>query len=421
MQNLAQLAPSPVSALPVIGRGIRPAAISKAHRDGQLTAKVLPSVTAVAREDWNALFPGKAEDWDYFRACELMETPHFSFSALAVFDGEMLVAAAPIFRMKFRLDMPLGARVQKLGDWLDRHVPKLINMPILGLGSPWSDECPLGFRPGLSADERTAAFEALLAGLSAHAAASGISILTLKDVTSHDAGWAHDALTKAGYGRTASLPVASVDLPFKNEKEFFASLPAKRRGDLRRNLRSESAVTVEFRDSIEDVYDELIALYNQTRARRSADFQSFDEIPPGYFKEVMKHLPGKAKVALFRIGKELAGFNFFLVGKGELTWRFIGLQYPLALEHHLYFVSWMTMVRYCIRNRIPRLQAGQTTYRVKIRLGAQLDRSWVYFKHRGAVLGHAFRAVTPFIAFDKLDPDLRELGDEVPYRAANDA
>jgi predicted N-acyltransferase len=375
----------------------------------------LPSVTAICRDDWNRLFPGAGEDWDYFHACELMSPEHFSLAALAAYHRETLVGAAPIFRMNFRLDMALGARIQRIGDWLDRRVPWLVNMPILGLGSPLADECPLGFLPGLNAADKAVVLEALLRGLSEHAANCGISVLTLKDVTDKDARWGNEALTKAGYARTASLPIAAVDLPFKEEKQFFANLPAKRRGDLRRNLRSASLFSVEFRDSIEDVHDEMIALYHQTRSRRNANYQSFDEVPSSYFREVMQRLPGKAQVVLFRAGKELVGFAFFLRGENKVTFKFIGMQYPLALEHHLYFIIWMTMVRYCLANGISCMQAGQTTYRVKVRLGAQLHRSWVYFKHRGPVIGRLFRAVAPLITFDSLDPDLAELGGEAPY------
>ena len=95
------------------------------------------------------------------------------------------------------------------------------------------------------------------------------------------------------------------------------------------------------------------------------------------------------------------------------------MRYPLAREHNVYFLNWMLVVRHCIEKRAEWLQVGQTTYRQKARLGCKLRRSWVYFKHQGAVMGSLFRTFGPMMAFDKMDPDLRELGADAPYLPAD--
>jgi hypothetical protein len=61
----------------------------------RLTVRPLPSVTAVARSDWDRLFPDIAEGWDYFRACEQSAPEGFTSSAIGAFAGDTLVAAAP--------------------------------------------------------------------------------------------------------------------------------------------------------------------------------------------------------------------------------------------------------------------------------------------------------------------------------------
>ena len=94
------------------------------------------------------------------------------------------------------------------------------------------------------------------------------------------------------------------------------------------------------------------------------------------------------------------------------------MRYPLAREHNIYFLTWMMMVRRCIEMRIPWLQMGQTTYVQKVRLGCKLKRSWVYFKHLNPLINAAFKLAGPRIAFDQMDPDLKELGAEAPYLAA---
>ncbi len=383
-----------------------------------VTVKALASVADVSREQWDQLFPGAAEGWDYFRACERAAPAGFAASAVAAFAGDTLIAAAPLFRLSYRLDMSLQGPLRPVGDWLNKHAPKLVNMPVLGMGSPLTEECPIGLLPGLSAADRSTAFEALLAGMSDHAKAAGISILALKDVTGRDAQWAHDPLARSGFTGVAALPVATLHLPFKSEPEYLASLSSSMRKDIKRKMKSLAQVEVEVRDSIDGIEDEIVALFEETKARRKADYDAFDEVPPAYFREVMSHSGGRARIMLTRVGGVLASFNIFFEERDRIIDKYIGMRYPLAREHNIYFLTWMMMVRRCIEQRIPWLQMGQTTYVQKVRLGCKLTRSWVYFKHLNPVLNAGFKLAGPRMAFDRMDPDLKELGADAPYLAA---
>jgi predicted N-acyltransferase len=326
-----------------------------------------------------------------------------------------MVAAAPLFRLTYRLDMSLQGPLRRVGDWLNRFVPRLVNMPILGMGSPLTEECPIGVLPGMSAADRSAALEALLAGMADHAKATGTSILALKDVTDCDVQWAHDTLVRSGFTRVATLPVATLHLPFKSEQEYLASLSSSMRKDIKRKLKSLANVEVEVRDTIDGIEEEVVALFEETRARRKADYDAFDDVPQAYFREVMSSLGGRAKIMLTRVAGELASFNIFFEEQDRIIDKYIGMRYPLAREHNIYFITWMMMVRRCIEKGIPWLQMGQTTYVQKVRMGCKLKRSWVYFKHTNPVINAGFKIAGPRMAFDRMDPDIVELGADAPY------
>ena len=385
--------------------------------DQPVSARPLASIAEVPRAQWNALFPGAAEGWDYFRACERAAPQGFAPSALAAFAGGTPVAAAPLFRLDYRLDMSLQGPLRPVGDWLNRYLPKLVNVPVLGMGSPLTEECPIGLLSSLGGAERATALEALLAGMSAHAKAEGISVLAIKDVTDADAVWCHDTLVQSGFTRVATLPVATLHLPFKDEQEYLTSLSASTRKDIKRKMKSLAGVQVEVRDTIDGIEDEIIKLFEETKARRKADYDAFDDVPQGYFREVMSTPGGNAKIMLTRVGSELASFNIFFEEKDRIIDKYIGMRYPLAREHNIYFITWMMMVRRCIEKCIPWLQMGQTTYCQKVRMGCKLKRSWVYFKHRNPLINAVFKAAGPRMAFDRMDPDMVELGAEAPYLA----
>lgn len=375
------------------------------------------SIAQIAADDWNRLFPDASEDWGYFRACEAAGSQHFTFSAIAIYDGQRLIAAAPMFRLDYRLDTTLPARFKRFGDWLARVAPRLVKMPVLGLGSPMTEECPIGLDAALDAPARSRALAVLIDGMHAQAKAQHIKILALKDVTDADKQWADRPLHAAGFARMASLPVAILPLPHTSIEGYLKTMPSRARSDMRRKFKSAENIDVEWRDDIDDVYDEIIALYRATRANRKASYEAFDEVPEDYFRQVMRQSDGKARVMLCRIGGALASFNLCLVESDKVIGKFIGMNYELARQHNLYFVNWMKVMEYCIENEIPALQTGQTTYAVKARLGCKLKRSWIYFKHRGLVMGLLFRLAGPHLSLEAADPDLQALGDKAHYLA----
>lgn len=390
--------------------------------DGQpIAVRHLTSITGLPREDWDRLFPGRAEGWDYFRACEQAAPEGFQASAMAAYAGAALVAAVPLFRTDYRLDLSLEGPLKPVVEWIHRSAPKLVALPVLGMGSPLTEECLIGFQPGIKEHDRIAAFEALLRGMNDHAAENKIPLLALKDVMDRDAKWANGLLKKQGFTGVATLPVATLHLPFSSEDEYLASLSSSMRSDLRKKMRRANKVKFEFRDSIADIEDEIAALFEETRANSKVDYGSFDEVPATYFREVMRNCHGKAHVMLGTIDDKLISFNISLTEPDRLLAKYIGMRYPDAREHNLYFLNWMAMVRYCIDRGIPWMQAGHTSYRQKARLGCKLKRSWIYFRHRNMLINPLFKGFGPMMAFDQMDPDLQALGDDAPYLEAGAA
>ena len=192
-----------------------------------LSVRHLDGLSDIPRDAWNRLFPRRAENWNYFRACEQAAPDGFATSAIGAYSGDTLVAAAPLFRTDYRLDMSLEGRLKPVGDWLYRNTPKLVVVPVLGMGSPLTEECPIGIAPHMTAAERTATFATLLDGMDRYAVANEIPILALQDVTDRDAAWATEPLRGAGFTRVATLPVATLHLPYKPQP--ISGLPLRRR------------------------------------------------------------------------------------------------------------------------------------------------------------------------------------------------
>lgn len=385
------------------------------------TVRVLQSIREIDRTDWDRLFPGRVEGWDYFNACEQAKPEGFGTAVVGVFSGSTLKAAAPLFLSSYHLDLPVGGALQPIGKWLERRFPNVMNMPILGMGSPLTEECPIGFLPELGDAERHETLRDLIGGMSAYASSIGTSVLTLKDISDRDDRWLRDPLRTAGFVRAPTLPVATLHLPYKSEQEYLASLSSSMRGNIRKKMKSLQNVDVSFVDDVGEVHDEIVSLFRDTKAKRKVDYAEMDEVPDAYFRQVVGNLGGRAKVMVLRVDGEIACFSLFLEEENRIIGKYIGMRYPIARQHNLYFLNWMLIVRHCIERGIEWLQAGQTTYQEKARLGCKFKRSWIYFRHEGAIMGPLFRAFGSNMAFGAQDPDLRALGDSAPYWPAGAA
>lgn len=377
--------------------------------------RILSSIAELDAASWEPLLGNSAQGFGYFRACELAPPPNFRLYAAGLFDGDELVAGTPMFAVDFRLGTLMSGSVAPIGRWLHRNAPSLVNVPIIGAGSPHSDDVSLVFSSRLDDDSRGQALDALLDGIYRHAAAEGARVVIVKSIVESADAWAARHFARRGYARIASLPVARLTLP-RSTDDYIASLSANMRSNIRRKLKKAARLRLEERDNVGDLKVELNTLRDATRARGKTDYDVFEGLSPDYFERVLEHGGGRAKLLTYWQDDTLIGFAMALIDAERVTERYSGLRYPEAIETGAFFLNWMTMVRLGIEHGAREYNAGETTYLTKARLGCKFERSWIYIRHRANVLNPVLRAVAPLLAFDKTDPDLKLLGAEAPYR-----
>ena len=236
-----------------------------------------------------------------------------------------------------------------------RVFPRLLRQRLLSLGSPIGEVCHLGFDASLDRAERAPAGYAF-SKVEKHARRDGISMLAEKDApTAQDDLWAATAAAH-GLRRQPSLPTALLDIRFESLDGYLATLSHATRKDLRRKLKASAAIRVEWRESVDDVIDEVMRLYRATLAHAAL---TFEELTPEFFTGVLRELGPRASCATYWLDDRLVAFNLVLHDGDILLDKFLGMDYALARRYNLYYLTWLNNVGYCIEHGLKRYQSGQ--------------------------------------------------------------
>lgn len=371
-----------------------------------MIAALHPAFQDIARDDWDRCLPAESESHAYYQACTGRHPVHPV--AVSISDKGRVIAVAPVISLAYRLDTSLQGGLRRITDWLSQWWKGLFKLELIGLGSPLAERCHIGFDPSLSLSDKQAAFALMLEAIDTYARGHGIGLITIKDISEDNRAELAPVLAHKKLHAVNSLPIAVLDVPDSTEA-YLASLSPATRKDIRRKLKSASALSIEMVHDLSGLAPEIDALYEETRSQSRYDYDEMEALPQGYFAAVSEALGETAPFMLYRLDGQLIGFNLLLVERGRLIDKFIGMRYPLGPEHNLYAISWMANLDFCIRNGIGLLQTGQTAYAAKLRMGSRLVPSFIYFRHNHPLLNMLLSWAAPFLAFDRQDPDLQKL------------
>jgi hypothetical protein len=372
-----------------------------------VVASFCASVESASASAWSQLLPSEAEDWNYLRTLENSPPPGFKLGAILARRGNSLAGAAPVFRTSYRFDTSVQAPWRRrIGDMLHAHVPRLVSMDVLSLGSPLSDNSHLGLAPDLPAKERDEVLSAMLHCLAEHARKEGIPLIAAKSLDTHEADRLEPIFSDLGYARVTTIPNVVLEVPFQDLNGYLFSLPEKTSSYLQRKWRCATKVAIEYPRSLDGLSSEINALYRSTLAQSRVDYGNFGPVHDNYFAAVLRNMPERARIMLCRVDGKLLSFQLYLIGCSAMHAKGIGMQYPEARDYGLYFLNWKKMLEECVRLGIPRISMSGTTYATKLLIGGRLERRWIFFRFRNNIANKTMPWLAPAFDFERNDPEL---------------
>ena len=364
-------------------------------------AEVVRSARAIPPEVWRQTFATEARDSRYYEVIEATLTEKFEYRYLILRNSQTgQTAVQPYFFVAQDLTDGLPKKIQQMVARVQRTFPRFMIMRVLMVG------CAVG--EGQVACSEPWAVQALHEALRVVARQARAAIIVFKDYPArHREALSH--FSNDGYRRVPSMPAAKVDLDYKDFDDYMQRRLGKVfRKNLRRKFRASEKIgrpEMTVCHDISGIIDEVYPLYKQTLAR--ADF-SFEELTPEFLARIGREMPDKARFFVWRLDGKAVAFNFCLLHDGVLYDMDIGLDYTVALDLHLYFITWRDVFNWAIKNGVRTYYTAPLNYDPKLHLRLELAPLDLYVCHTSRLINPMFRVAMGFLQPARHHPILRE-------------
>jgi hypothetical protein len=215
-------------------------------------------------------------------------------------------------------------------------------------------------------------------------------------------------LLKDGYARVPSMPGSRLELDFKDFEEYLTrKLSHKTRKNLRlkyRQAAASTALTMQVVSDIEPYIDEVFPLYQQVLER---SHYKFEELTKSYFVHLGRRMNDRTVFFIWRENGRAVAFSSCVGHEGILRDHYIGLDYRVALQHHLYFVTFRDIVTWALGNGYKSYYSAPLNYEPKYHLRHDLAPLDLYVRTSWTWLNPLFRAIVPYLEPTRYDPMIR--------------
>ncbi len=355
---------------------------------------------------WRQSFADQLKDYRYYNLIDETLIGDFKISYLVLEDtASQIRAIQPFFLKQQDLVEGLGRRTRAFIGLLRRRFPCFLTMRTLFVG------CVAGaghLSTGAACQEAQWIAQALHEALPVEAKKSRASLIVLKEFPSiyRDS---LSCLSRNGYTRIPSLPYVRLDLPFNSFEEYMAkSLSKAMRKDLRRKFKKIGAappIQMQVVNDLTPYVDEVYPLYLQVYERAA---MKFEKLTKEYLCRLGQEMPERARFFIWRRNGKAIAFSVCMVQGETISDEYIGLEYPKALDLHLYFYTFRDILKWAMQNGYKAYHSTSCSYDPKLHLGCTLAPVDLYICHTSPFINLFFRWFMPFLEPTRQDPVLKK-------------
>jgi len=353
---------------------------------------------------WESCFSHLCFDHRHFHTIEKTIPQDFDYRYLVLEDEETGVRAIqPVFLIRQDIMAGLPRPFHTLMRTIRRIFPNFLKLKTLMVGTTVGE----GHLGAASDPDRAWLGEALHETVADYARECNASIVVLKDF--HSKYREHLApFSNNGYSRVPSMPGVKLDLNFDSFEDYMAqSLSKATRKGLRRKFKKAAAagpIEVQVLTDISPLIDEVFPLYIAVFER--AEFR-FEKLTKEYLCEVGKQMPDRVRFFVWWRSGKIIAFSLCFVHDNLLYDGVIGLDYSVALDLHLYFITWRDTIQWAIENKVKCYYSGPLNYDSKRHFRCDLVPLDLYVFHTSPWINPIFRRAVKWLEPTRHDPNIR--------------
>ena len=129
---------------------------------------------------------------------------------------------------------------------------------------------------------------------------------------------------------------------------------------------------------VSHVVDELYPLYLQVHERSP---MKFERLTKDYFCSLGERMPDRVRFFIWRQEGRAIAFSVALVHDDTIYDDYLGLDYRVALDLHLYFYTFRDIIRWSLAQGLQWYCSSPLNYQPKLHLGCELMPLDLYVMH----------------------------------------
>ena len=376
------------------------------------------SISVVSRAElsgcapWTSTFADQRKDYRYYEILDDTLRGNFEYRYFAIVDNNGQVRAIqPFFLVDQDILEGLGAERIHWISLVRRFYPRFLKLRALMVGCS-AGEAHLAATEALPVD---IVAETLSNSIVKQARSLNAQLIVLKEFPSRYRKVLH-CFVQCGFARAPSMPMTMLDIEYDSFDAYTKkALRSSSRRKLRKKLEATAGIS-DIRMSVTDdatgFVDEIYPLYLQVFERSR---MQFEKLTKDFLRQIGQRMGDKVRFFAWRRGSNLVAFSLCMVQGDSLYAEYVGFDYSVALDLHLYHYVVRDMISWGISKGYKWFRSSGLNYDPKLHMRHRLDPIDLYVRHTSALANAIFRLALPWIlpvrydATLKLFPNYREL------------
>ena len=368
------------------------------------------SISVVSRAElsecapWTSTFTDQRKDYRYYEILDDTLQGNFEYRYFAIVDSNGRIRAVqPFFLVDQDILAGLGAERIHWISRVRRFYPRFLKLRTLMVGCS-AGEAHLAATETLPVD---IVAETLANGIIKQARSLNAKLIVLKEFPCRYRKLLR-CFVQCGFARAPSMPMTMLDIRYDSFDAYMVkALKSSSRKKLRKNLEATAGVA-DIRMSVTDdaasFVDEIYPLYLQVFERSR---MQFEKLTKDFFRQIGQRMNDKVRFFAWRRGNMLVAFSLCMVQGDSLYAEYVGFDYAIALDLHLYHYVVRDMINWGISKGYKWFRSSGLNYDPKLHMRHRLDPIDLYVRHTSILANAILKLALPWIVPARYDATLK--------------